>query len=62
MISYFLESVDWSVFKNSVTSLNKYATTVTEFISKCVEDCVPKKQICVFPNWKPWMNRDSTVC
>ena len=44
--------------KNSVTSLNEYATTVTDFISKCVEDCVPKKQIHAFPNQKPWMIRD----
>ena len=50
--------MDWSVFKNSATSLNEYATTVTDFISKCVEDCVPKKQICVYSNRKPWMNRD----
>ncbi|XP_048414141.1 uncharacterized protein LOC125465079 isoform X2 [Stegostoma tigrinum] len=50
------ESVDWSVFKNSAANLNEYATTVTDFISKCVEDCVPKKLIRVFPNQKPWMN------
>ncbi|XP_060703504.1 uncharacterized protein LOC132830055 [Hemiscyllium ocellatum] len=52
------ESVDWSIFKNSATSLNEYATTVTDFISKCVEDCVPKKLIRVFPNQKPWMNSE----
>ena len=53
-----LESVDWSVFKNSATSLNEYATTVIDLISRCVEDSVPKKQIHMFPNRKPWMNRD----
>eukprot|EP00061_Rhincodon_typus_P008386 g30944.t1 len=38
-----LESVDWTVFKCSLENLDKYATTITDFISKCVEDCVPKK-------------------
>eukprot|EP00061_Rhincodon_typus_P013041 g39163.t1 len=47
-----LEVVDWSKFKNSVANLNEYAATVTDFINKCVEDCVPK----MFPNQKPRMN------
>ncbi|XP_072434368.1 interleukin-18 receptor 1-like [Chiloscyllium punctatum] len=25
------------------------------FNSKCVEGCMPKRSICMFPNWKPWM-------
>eukprot|EP00061_Rhincodon_typus_P011444 g36456.t1 len=41
----YLESVDWTVFKCSAENLDEYATTVTGFISKCVEDCVPKKSI-----------------
>eukprot|EP00061_Rhincodon_typus_P017629 g46402.t1 len=53
-----LGSVDWTLFKCSVEKLNEYATTVKGFISKCVEDCVPKKTIQVFPNWKPWMNQE----
>eukprot|EP00061_Rhincodon_typus_P015108 g42604.t1 len=50
-----LDSVDWTVFKCSVENLDEYATTVTDFISKCVEDCVPKKLIRMFPNHKPLM-------
>eukprot|EP00061_Rhincodon_typus_P016067 g44086.t1 len=37
---------------------DEYAITLTDFISKCVEDCVPKKSIRVFSNRKPWMNRE----
>ena len=48
----------WSVFKKSAASLNENATTVTDFIRKCVETCVPKKILRVFPNEKTWMNRD----
>eukprot|EP00061_Rhincodon_typus_P014344 g41303.t1 len=37
-----LESVDWSIFKNSEANLNRYATTNTDFISKCVENYASK--------------------
>ncbi|XP_072358730.1 uncharacterized protein [Scyliorhinus torazame] len=53
-----LETVDWSIFNNSATNLNEYATTVTDFISKCVDDCVPKKAVRAFPNRKPWLNHE----
>eukprot|EP00061_Rhincodon_typus_P007776 g29797.t1 len=33
------------MFKHSAENLNEYATTVTDFISKCEEDCEPKKSI-----------------
>eukprot|EP00061_Rhincodon_typus_P008134 g30483.t1 len=46
------------MFKCSAENLDKYATTVMDFISKCAEDCVPKKSIQVFPNWKPWMSQE----
>eukprot|EP00061_Rhincodon_typus_P016296 g44431.t1 len=53
-----LELVDWSVFKYSARGLDEYAATVMDFISKCVEDCVPKKSIQIFPNWETWINRE----
>eukprot|EP00061_Rhincodon_typus_P010307 g34502.t1 len=46
------------MFACSVENPDEYATTVTDFISKCVEDCVPKKSMRVFPNHKPWMNQE----
>eukprot|EP00061_Rhincodon_typus_P005266 g24562.t1 len=33
-----LDLVDWTTFKCSVENLDEYATTVMDFISKCVED------------------------
>eukprot|EP00061_Rhincodon_typus_P003367 g19914.t1 len=53
-----LDLMDWTVFKHSVGNLDEYTNTVTDFISKCVEGCVPKKSIWVFPNRKPWMKRE----
>eukprot|EP00061_Rhincodon_typus_P009097 g32308.t1 len=40
-------------------NLDEYATTITDFISNCVQDCVPKKSVQVLPNRKPWMNQDA---
>ncbi len=35
-----------------------YSDTVTCFIRKCIEDVVPTKIICIYPNQKPWINSD----
>ncbi len=35
-----------------------YSDTVTFFIRKRVEDVVPIKTICTYPNQKPWINSD----
>eukprot|EP00061_Rhincodon_typus_P017221 g45811.t1 len=43
-------SMDWTMFKCSAKNMDEYATTVSDFIKKCVEDCIPKKSIRVFPN------------
>ncbi len=31
---------------------------VTCFIRKCIDDVVPTKTICIYPNQKPWINSD----
>eukprot|EP00061_Rhincodon_typus_P003173 g19451.t1 len=36
---------DRNIFKNSLENLDKYTTTIMDFISKCVEDCMPKMSI-----------------
>eukprot|EP00061_Rhincodon_typus_P014721 g41951.t1 len=43
---------------SSAEDLDEYAITVMAFISKRVEGCTPKRLIWMFPNWKPWMNRE----
>jgi hypothetical protein len=35
-------------------NINKYADSVSEFISKCIGDAVPTASIKTFPNQKPW--------
>ncbi len=38
--------------------IEAYSETVTCFIRKCVEDVVPTKKICIYPNQNPWINSD----
>eukprot|EP00061_Rhincodon_typus_P007185 g28614.t1 len=45
-----------TLFIMAVENLDEYTITITDFTTKCVEDCVPKKSIQVFSNQKPWMN------
>eukprot|EP00061_Rhincodon_typus_P009766 g33521.t1 len=44
--------------EESAGNVDEHATTITDFISKCMEDCVPKKSIQVFLNRKPWKNQE----
>lgn len=55
------ECTDWDVFKEASTyngyiNLEEYASSVTGFISKCVDDVVPTRTITVRPNQRPWLN------
>ncbi len=38
--------------------IEAYSDTVTCFIRKCIEDVVPTKTICIYPNQNPWINSD----
>ncbi len=38
--------------------IEAYSDTVTCFIRKCIEDVVPTKMICIYPNQNPWNNSD----
>ncbi len=51
------DHVDW-VRAASDDDIEAYSDTVTCFIRKCIEDVVPTKTICIYPNQKPWINSD----
>ena len=40
----------------SDNSIDVYADSVSEFISKCIGDVVPTATIKTFPNQKPWID------
>ena len=53
------EHVDWEMFREAAeNNVNEFSDTVSCFISKCVDDIVPKKTVRIFPNEKPWINSE----
>ncbi len=51
------DHMDWDMFwAASDDDIEVYSDTVTCFNRKCVEDVVPTKTICIYPNQKPWIN------
>ncbi|KAI4882201.1 hypothetical protein NFI96_003940, partial [Prochilodus magdalenae] len=57
------QCTDWEMFRSAATTdslvdINEYATSVTGFIRKCVDDVTQTKQIRTLPNQKLWMNSD----
>ncbi len=53
------DHVDWDMFRAaSDDNIEAYSDTVTCFIRKCIQDVVPTKTIRIYPNQKPWINRD----
>ncbi len=53
------DQVDWDMFRAaSDDDIEAYSDSVTCFIRKCIQDVVPTKTIRIYPNQKPWINRD----
>ena len=48
----------YPVFYSSCSDLNKLTSTVSSYISFCVESNIPCKDITVFPNNKPWVTKE----
>ncbi len=42
----------------SYDDIEAYSDSVTCFIRMCIDDVVPTKTICIYPNQKPWINSD----
>ncbi|KAK2891548.1 hypothetical protein Q8A73_017213 [Channa argus] len=59
------ECTDWDMFREAATNgdsinLEEYTSTVTSYISKCVDDVTISKTITTRSNRKPWIN--ANVC
>lgn len=55
------DCTDWNVFKevatrNDHTDLEEYASSVTGYIVKCVDDVVLTRIITIWPDQRPWLN------
>ena len=60
MLQGCFESTDWSVFSDSAT-LHEYTEAVIDYVKFCVDSCIPTRTFRVYPNEKPWVNRDVRV-
>ncbi|XP_034446020.1 uncharacterized protein LOC117764401 isoform X1 [Hippoglossus hippoglossus] len=47
---------EWCVFQDD--NINTYTDAVICYISKCIDDVVPRITVRSFPNQKPWINGD----
>ena len=48
-------STDWNMFGDSYNGIEEYITSVTCFITKCINDVVPTVSVRAYPNQKPWI-------
>ncbi|RXN30279.1 dynein heavy chain [Labeo rohita] len=58
MLQDCFNHTDWEMFRTAADNINEYTESVCGFIKKCVDDVVPSKTVKVYPNQKPWINRD----
>ncbi|XP_034427391.1 uncharacterized protein LOC117753423 [Hippoglossus hippoglossus] len=52
----WLGTTEWCVFQDD--DINTYMDAVICYISKCIDDVVPRITVRTFPNQKPWINGD----
>lgn len=57
------ECTDWHMFREAATdgdstNLEEYASSVTSYISKCIDDVTTSKTITTRSNQKPWMTAE----
>ncbi|KAI4894684.1 hypothetical protein NFI96_032406 [Prochilodus magdalenae] len=57
------EHTDWQMFReaatySTTTDLEEYTSSVTSYISKCIDDVTVSKTITTRPNQKPWMTAE----
>ena len=59
MLQDCFQHTDWEMFRHaSGNNINEFSDSVVGFISKCIDDVVPKKTVRTYPNQKPWINSD----
>ena len=57
-LQYYLDSTDWSIFLSEWPSIHVFTETILDYINFCVEECIPKKSVTVYPNNKRWFDKN----
>ncbi|KAK3509979.1 hypothetical protein QTP70_024322 [Hemibagrus guttatus] len=64
-LQYCFECTDWDMFREAATNgnttnLEEYTSSVTSYISKCIDDVTISKSITTRSNQKPWITAKVT--
>lgn len=51
----------WDIFVNTSKNLEELTSVVTDYIRFCVDCIIPEKTFRVFPNDKPWVDKEFKV-
>ena len=51
-------STDWEVFFESCDNYDELADTVTSYMQFCENTVIKSRDVCIFPNNKPWLNKE----
>ncbi|XP_039459779.1 uncharacterized protein LOC116320226, partial [Oreochromis aureus] len=52
------EATDWDSLLSPSDDIEKQVNTVTSYISFCVDNIIPSKTVCIYPNNKPWITKE----
>ena len=53
-----LDCTDWAVFVDASRDVDELTDCVTDYVSFCVDNVVPKKTVKIYSNNKPWVTKD----
>uniref|UniRef100_A0A669B6E2 Reverse transcriptase domain-containing protein n=1 Tax=Oreochromis niloticus TaxID=8128 RepID=A0A669B6E2_ORENI len=53
------ETTDWQIFVDAADgNINELTDSVIGYIGKCMDDIITKTTVRIYPNQKPWVNKD----
>ena len=52
-----IDTTDWNVFRNPLTTIDEYTDTVIDYIRFCVDICIPVKTTTRYPNSNRWYDK-----
>ena len=62
MLRDCFDCTDWSVFIDTCGGANELIDSVTGYMCFCLENVIKTKSVIVYPNNKPWVNKNLKEC
>lgn len=58
-----IETTDWEIFfQSSEGDLNLLTDSISSYLTFCVDNVIPAKEVKLYPNNKPWVTKDLKHC